>query len=146
MFRLRFTIEYHPRTKNGQPPQSTTGVASASEIQLLNCVPIARRTGSPGNISLILNSSNGKASATLTQKRRFISINSELSSSRVAVRGSSAMPQIGQKPGPSRMTSGCIGHVYSIFSPEGGAVSGEKIEYTRSEEHTSELQSRFGIS
>ena len=33
MLRLRVTIDSQPRTKNGQPPQSTTGVASASWIQ-----------------------------------------------------------------------------------------------------------------
>ena len=29
MFKLRFTIEAHPRWKNGQPPQRTTGVAKS---------------------------------------------------------------------------------------------------------------------
>src|SRR5690349_9016748 len=121
MFRLRLTIENQARTKNGQPPQSTTGVASTSEIQLMNCGPIAVRTGSPGSASLMLSANNGSDNATLTQKRRFISTSSELSSSSVAVRGSSAIPQIGQKPGASRTISGCIGHVYSIFSLERAA-------------------------
>ena len=30
MFRLRLTMDCQPRTKNGQPPHSTTGVASRS--------------------------------------------------------------------------------------------------------------------
>ncbi len=34
MFRLRLTIDCQPRTKNGQPHQSTTGVASTSSIQI----------------------------------------------------------------------------------------------------------------
>src|SRR5690242_12601419 len=101
MLRLRLTIENHARTKNGQPPQSTTGVASTSEIQLMNCGPIALRTGSPGNASLMLSNNKGNVSATLIQKRRFMSTSSELSSSSVAVRGSSAIPQIGQNPGAS---------------------------------------------
>ena len=109
-------IEYQARTKNGQPPQSTTGAASASEIQLTKPRPIAVRTGSPGIISLIARANSGSDSAALTQKRRFMSISSELSSSpSVVVRGSRAMPQIGQKPGALRTTSGCIGHVYSTF-------------------------------
>ena len=33
MLRWRLTSDAHPRTKNGQPPHSTTGVASASSIQ-----------------------------------------------------------------------------------------------------------------
>ena len=38
-------------------------------------------------------------------------------SSAVMVRGSSAMPQMGQAPGASRMTSGCIGQVQLEASP-----------------------------
>ena len=41
------------------------------------------------------------------------------------VRGSRAMPQIGQLPGASRTISGCIGHVYSIFVA-GAAETGSK--------------------
>ena len=33
MFRWRLTTDAQPRSKNGQPPHSTTGVASASSIQ-----------------------------------------------------------------------------------------------------------------
>ena len=52
MFRWRFTTDAQPRTKNGQPPHSTTGVASAS------CDPVQRTpcgtqccSGWPGRIS-----------------------------------------------------------------------------------------------
>jgi len=34
------------------------------------------------------------------------------------------MPQIGHEPGASRMISGCIGHVYSIFVAGNVAVTG----------------------
>ena len=34
MLRCRLTIDAQPRTKNGQPPQSTTGVASANSIHV----------------------------------------------------------------------------------------------------------------
>ena len=34
MFRLRVTSEFHPRTKKGQPPHRTTGVAKTIWIQL----------------------------------------------------------------------------------------------------------------
>ena len=34
MFRLRLTSDSQPRRKNGQPPHSTTGVASASWTQI----------------------------------------------------------------------------------------------------------------
>jgi hypothetical protein len=52
-------------------------------------------------------------SAALTQKRLVKSTSSGLGpSSALGIIGSSAMPQIGQEPGLSRMISGCIGHVY----------------------------------
>jgi hypothetical protein len=56
----------------------------------------------------------------LAQKRRVISASSELPSID-ALRGSSAMPHLGQFPGSLRTTSGCIGQVYSTASFEGGA-------------------------
>src|SRR5439155_14919651 len=47
-------------------------------------------------------------------KRRVISTSSGFGASeRSATRGSSAIPQIGQAPGRSLTTSGCIGQVYS---------------------------------
>ena len=42
--------------------------------------------------------------------------NSGLAALAVTVRGSSAMPQIGQVPGPSRTICGCMGQVYSMRS------------------------------
>ena len=59
------------------------------------------------------NATSGTVSAVLTQKRRDMSRSSGLSSSSVMFRGSSAIPQIGQLPGVSRTTSGCIGQVHS---------------------------------
>ena len=48
----------------------------------------------------------------LENYRRRKSISSGFSSSsRLGISGSSAMPQIGQSPGASRRTCGCIGHV-----------------------------------
>lgn len=46
---------------------------------------------------------------------RVMSLSSESSSSTCGVIGSSAIPHLGQVPGPSRTTSGCIGQVY--FTP-----------------------------
>ena len=34
MLGFQVTIDFHPRTKNGQPPQSTTGVARTSSSHL----------------------------------------------------------------------------------------------------------------
>ena len=42
MFGLRLTIDAHARTKNGQPAQKTTGVASASPIQFTSRMPTTR--------------------------------------------------------------------------------------------------------
>src|SRR5688572_26478157 len=67
----------------------------------------------------------GKDSPALIQKRRVMSTSSGLGvSSRVAVLGSSAMPQIGQEPGSSRTISGCIGQTYSVRVAGAGNVSG----------------------
>ena len=56
---------------------------------------------------------SGAVRARLIQKRRVMRRSSGLSSSTVTVRGSSAMPQIGQLPGSERTISGCMGQVYS---------------------------------
>ena len=55
---------------------------------------------------------DGRLNAAAIQNRRVMSSSSGFgSSSAVIVRGSSAMPQIGQAPGASRTISGCIGQV-----------------------------------
>ena len=112
MFRLRVTIDCQPRTKNGQPPHSTTGAASASCIQRC-AVTLSLATRSGATISLIASASTGTVSARLTQKRRVMSTSSGfgLSSAASGSTGSSAMPHLGQWPGPIWRTSGCIGQV-----------------------------------
>ncbi len=115
MLRLRLRIEATARTKNGQAPQSTTGVASTSCSQSRNWGESTRPSGSPGIISPMASTSVAAASGSEIQKRRFMSTYSGLAaSSTVTVRGSSAMPQIGQLPGASRTISGCIGQVHSV--------------------------------
>ena len=47
-----------------------------------------------------------------------------VSSARVTVRGSSAMPQMGQGPGFVSSTSGSIGQTYSTLAPGGAGASG----------------------
>jgi hypothetical protein len=54
---------------------------------------------------------SGTAAAALIHIRRVKSVSSSEGSSEGTI-GSSAMPQIGQAPGASRMISGCIGQVY----------------------------------
>ncbi len=59
--------------------------------------------------------------ASETRKRRVMSSSSGfLSSARVTVRGSSAIPQIGQGPGFVSRTSGSMGQTYSTRSPAAG--------------------------
>ncbi len=48
----------------------------------------------------------------------------------VTVRGSSAMPQIGQAPGALRMTSACIGHTYSVRVAATGTAGSSAIPQT----------------
>src|SRR2546421_215001 len=116
IFRLRLTIDCQKRTKKGQPPQTTTGVAKAHSIQTSARIDPIPAIGFPGRNSLIAIPRRGTVRATLIQNLRVILTSSGFgSSSSVKVRGSNAMPQIGQVPGASRTTSGCIGQVYSIF-------------------------------
>ena len=132
MFRLRLTIEAQPRSKNGQPPQSTTGVASTNSIQ-----PIARIE------SKCCKRLAGKHVGHAEKQERERKRDADPESARhghefgifffvaAAVRGSSAMPQIGHEPGSARTICGCIGQVYSTpvgaigFSEAFPAASGE---------------------
>src|SRR6516165_5204296 len=116
MFGLRFTIEAQPRWKNGQPPHSTTGDASANWIHTKARSLKSRCTGSPGTIPDMESRRTGVASARLTQKRRVMSTTSGFtSSSRLTIRGSKAIPQRGQEPGADLTISGCMGHTYSVL-------------------------------
>ena len=101
--------------RKASPHHSTTGVASTS------CNQTAARPGrNARKCSVIANATNGNDSATPTQKRRVMSASSGLAASAVAgVIGSSAMPQIGQLPGPLRTISGCIGQVHLPAAPIG---------------------------
>ena len=82
MFRWRFTIDAQPRSKNGQPPQSTTGVASASSIQFSAAVR-ARRAGAAARAgsSATMTARIGAVSAERHQKRRVMSSSSGFASS-----------------------------------------------------------------
>ena len=66
----------------------------------------------------------GAVRAKLIQNRRVMSRSSGLSSSTVTVRGSRAMPQIGQLPGSARTISGCMGQVYSVLLAGSAGDSG----------------------
>ncbi len=94
MFGLRFTTEAQPRSKNGAPPQSTTGVASANCSQAPKC-------------PAMLMARSGTESTTPTQNRRVIERSSGFSgSSALGIIGSRAMPQIGQLPASFRTICG----------------------------------------
>src|SRR5919108_2585128 len=127
MLRLRLTIEAQPRWKNGQPPQSTTGVARASCNQFNRRGEKPRWTGCPGIKSDMARKAIGTLSATEIQNRRVISTSSGLaSSSKVTVLGSSAMPQIGHEPGSWRTISGCMGQTYSVLTDGAATAAGSK--------------------
>ena len=113
-------IEAQPRSKNGLPPHSTTGVAKAS------CAHAMARGESQCHgpfMDAISPMNSGRVKARLTPKRRFMSASSPPSGSSSADgdSGSRAIPQIGQAPGPSWITWGCIGQVY--FEPAAGSGS-----------------------
>src|SRR5215204_5495973 len=68
------------------------------------------------NISNMARRNTGMVSGTEIRNRRIMSIYSGSGpSSNVISFGSSAIPQIGQLPGPIWTISGCIGQVYSIW-------------------------------
>ena len=120
MFGLRLTSEVQKRWKNGQPPQSTTGVASANSIQesepLFGCCLCTRGRPSCGTCRA---GCRGTVSARLTQKRRVMSRSSGFSSAdAVTVRGSRAMPQIGHAPGAGPDDLGM--HGAGVFGARGG--------------------------
>lgn len=66
----------------------------------------------------------GTDNARLIRNRRVMSTSSGFTSSAVTVRGSSAIPQMGQLPGSDRTISGCIGQVHSVRVAATAAVTG----------------------
>ena len=108
MFGLRRTSEAQKRSKNGQPPQSTTGVAKTNSIALR--APGANRN--PSASPNIERTSTGNDNAALTQNRRRIeSYSGSASTSAKTSIGSSAIPHFGHTPGPICTISGSIGQV-----------------------------------
>ena len=124
MLVLRFRTDAHPRWKNGQPPHSTTGVASSNSIHGSPQFHRDAINACGQNMLPMAIASSGAVSARLIQNRRVMSRSSGLSSSTVTVRGSSAMPQIGQLPGSARTISGCMGQVYSSLVAGSAGDSG----------------------
>ena len=119
MFGLRFRTDAIARAKKGAPAQSTTGVASTSSshsIQPGRCQP---------NISPIATASSATVKGRAPSSRRCMSFSSGLTgSSSETVRGSSAIPQMGQEPGASRTICGCIGQTHSTGAFEGWTGAG----------------------
>jgi hypothetical protein len=120
--------EVQKRWKKGRPPQSTTGVAKAN-----SSAGSGREKDGPDkipgnrifqNIPAMAIANSGAVSTALTQNLLVMSRNSGFSSSdAVAVRGSSAMPQMGQEPGSDRTICGCMGQTYSRFAGSGNSGS-----------------------
>ena len=126
MLALRLRIDAQPRAKNGQPAQSTTGKASSIWIHADVRGLTRADTPPPVSMSPMARPNTGSVSAALVQKRRVMSTSSGFGPSSISiVRGSSAMPQIGQAPGAARTISGCIGQVYStrVIGPAGNSGS-----------------------
>src|SRR6516225_2633927 len=95
MFGLRLTSEAQKRLKNGQPPQSTTGVAKTNSIALRILCDKRSPSASPN----IERTSTGNDNAALAQNRRRIeSYSGSASTSAKTSMGSNAIPQIGQVP------------------------------------------------
>src|ERR1700678_1626541 len=66
---------------------------------------------------------SGSVSATPIHSLRVMFTNSGLAKSLLTTTGSSAIPQIGQSPGPSLSTSGSIGQVYlPLYAAANGSL------------------------
>jgi len=118
MFELRWTTDCQPRTKKGPPPHRTTGVARMSCVDSTALAP-RLANAAPNSISPMANTTSGTVRPRLTQKRRVMSRSSGWgpSSELSSVSGSSAMPQIGQLPGPLCRICGCIAGVEAVVGP-----------------------------
>lgn len=113
MFSWRLTSDCQARTKNGQVPHSTTGVASANSTPASTRAPSHACTGMPGSMSDMEIRNTSAAGPTVQTKRRFIATPSVFgTSSAVATRRSNAMPLIGRTPGTSRTICACMGQTY----------------------------------
>src|SRR6266566_4233841 len=92
-------IDCQPRTKNGQPQQSTTGVLKRNCSQ--RDQSLATQVGAFGKTCAMPSTKIGNARTAPIQNRRVMSRSSAFSSSFPATMffGSNAIPQIGQFPG-----------------------------------------------
>ena len=108
MFGLRFMSDAQKRSKNGQPPHSTTGVAKINSSMLRTLCESRNPSASPN----IESTRTGRDNAALTQKRRRIeSYSGSASTSAETSIGSSAIPHFGHTPGPICTISGSMGQV-----------------------------------
>jgi hypothetical protein len=102
MFRCPDRTDAAPRLKKGQPAQRTTGVDRANWIHMDHCSGTSLPRPSHGMWPPISRMNTGRASTKPIQNRRDMSASSWFgAASGVTSTGSSAMPQIGQLPGPT---------------------------------------------
>src|ERR1700732_3973576 len=103
IFGLRLRSEDQKRSKKGQPPQRTTGVARRNSMQFRTVGLRCKQSDSQTMDS----SRTGSDNAALTQKRKRIeSYSGSASTSAKTSIGSSALPQMGAAPRPNRGVSG----------------------------------------
>src|ERR1700681_1028338 len=94
---LRFSSDIQKRSKNGAPPHTTTGVASAISIQLR----VSDENGSGNESPTMAITRNGSKKAPLAHTLRdILTYSGSARASADTSTGSRAMPQIGQEPGP----------------------------------------------
>ena len=110
MLRLRVTSDCQPRTKNGQPAHSTTGVASTSCSQFEVWRGTIRLEAGqvPAHLQRDDRHRERKPDPEPARHVDELVVRRRL---RLTSTGSSAMPQIGHEPGPTCRISGCIGQV-----------------------------------
>jgi len=108
MFGLRVRIDATQRSKKGHPAHNTTGVASTSSV------PLRSAGESEGDRTWpnIARMNTTPVSGSVHQKRRLKSVSSGFSACPApGISGSSAMPHLGQTPGPCWRISGCMGQM-----------------------------------
>jgi|GEM_PF-3854300 len=76
MFRFQVRTDRQNRSKNGQAPHSTTGVARASSTMSRPLEPASQSNEAPGRWRPMARTTNGAVSSALTQRRRRMSTSS----------------------------------------------------------------------
>ena len=134
MFGLRLTIDAQPRSKNGQPAQNTTGVASTQADPVQRAVRDRRAAGPPGTMSAMASTNTGSAS-TRARSRSGASCrparDSAASSSVDRCAARAPCRRSGRRLESADCTSGCMGQ--HVVRARAGGFDGRRVAPSRND-------------